>query len=263
MSYTQASTLHRSWGWALLFGFVLLGLWDMTGWDLMLARWYAHAEGFPWRDHPVLSHVLHDRVRQVGWVAMFGLTLWAAWPIGAWRKWSRTERWSLVAAVWLSLLLIVSIKRFSLTSCPWDLAEFGGTAAYVSHWQWGLADGGGGHCFPGGHASTVFGFLALPLWWGRRAPRVAAFLCWVILGLGLGLGWVQQMRGAHYLSHNLWTAWLCAAMAWSVLHMAKRLQPKAFYVDPAPVEAETACAKATYSAGVTSSARRCTSNTPP
>lgn len=228
MRHTQASATHRSWGYALLLGFALLGLWDLTGWDLTLARWYADAEGFPWRAHPLLSHVLHDRVRQVGWVVMAGLTLWAAWPMGVGRTWSRTERWSLVTAVWMSLLLIVTLKRFSLTSCPWDLAEFGGTAASISHWQWGIADGGGGHCFPGGHASTAFGFLALPLWWWRHSPRAATFLFVTIVVLGLGLGWVQQMRGAHYLSHNLWTAWLCGATAWGVMGIAKRLRPSAF-----------------------------------
>jgi membrane-associated PAP2 superfamily phosphatase len=131
----------------------------------------------------------------------------------------------------LALLLIVSIKRFSLTSCPWDLAEFGGSAAYVSHWQWGVPDGGGGHCFPGGHASTVFGLLALPLWWWQRSPRRAQLLLWAILALGLGLGWVQQVRGAHYLSHNLWTAWLCATTAWTVMLGMRRLKPNAFDAD--------------------------------
>jgi membrane-associated PAP2 superfamily phosphatase len=32
----------------------------------------------------------------------------------------------------------------------------------------------------------------------------------LILGLILGfaMGWGQMMRGAHFMSHNLWTAWV-------------------------------------------------------
>jgi membrane-associated PAP2 superfamily phosphatase len=217
--------IERQWAWALGWGFLLLLMWDVWGFDLQLARWYGNADGFIWRDHPLLSGVLHDQIRRVGWLVLLGLTVWAAWPVGVGRSWLRTDRWSLIAAIALSLLWVVVIKRFSMTSCPWDLAEFGGVALYVSHWQWGVADGGGGHCFPGGHVSTAFGFLALPLWCWRRAPVCARILLVLILLLGLGLGWVQQMRGAHYLSHNLWTAWLCAATAWVVMRLSTRMEP--------------------------------------
>ena len=34
---------------------------------------------------------------------------------------------------------------------------------------------------------------------------------WLVLALVLGLilGIAQQLRGAHYMSHTLWTAWIC------------------------------------------------------
>ncbi|WP_374709539.1 hypothetical protein [Massilia scottii] len=28
-----------------------------------------------------------------------------------------------------------------------------------------------------------------------------------MLGLGFALGWVQQLRGAHFLTHTLWSMW--------------------------------------------------------
>lgn len=245
MSNIQSQPIERRWAWVLCGGLLLLGVWDALGLDPQWARWYGDANGFAWRDHPFFSGVLHDQVRRVGWVLVLGLTAWAAWPVGAWRTWSRTERWGLVAAIWLSLLLVVSIKRLSLSSCPWDLAEFGGSAQYVSHWQWGVADGGGGHCFPGGHVSTAFGFLAVPLWWWRRAPAQARIALALILAIGLGLGWVQQMRGAHYLSHNLWTAWLCAATAWAVMQVSHRFGPHQTTGGMIRVAAQTDCAKAT------------------
>jgi membrane-associated PAP2 superfamily phosphatase len=31
---------------------------------------------------------------------------------------------------------------------------------------------------------------------------------------GLVLGVAQQMRGAHFMSHTLWTGWLCWTTGW-------------------------------------------------
>lgn len=120
----------------------------------------------------------------------------------------------MVASIWLCLLVIVLLKGISRTSCPWDLEVFGGTAAYVSHWNWWVSDGGPGRCFPGGHASTAFAFLPLAWWLRRSHPGLARGVLWTIVAAGMALGWVQQLRGAHFLSHNLWTGWLCWAVAW-------------------------------------------------
>ncbi|MGQ3050199.1 MAG: phosphatase PAP2 family protein [Roseateles sp.] len=110
--------------------------------------------------------------------------------------------------------LIPVLKRASSTSCPWSLIQFGGDfARYVPHWLLGLPDGGPGGCFPSGHASTAFAFI--PGWFALRdhAPRVARFFLVVVLICGAVLGWVQMMRGAHFLSHSLWTAWICWAVS--------------------------------------------------
>jgi membrane-associated PAP2 superfamily phosphatase len=96
------------------------------------------------------------------------------------------------------------------------LAEFGGAARHLSHWRWGVADGGPGHCFPSGHAVSAFAFFGLYfLWRGHDAGR-ARILLWAVLGVGLLFGSAQLVRGAHYPSHTLWTAWLC----WTISALA-------------------------------------------
>ena len=59
----------------------------------------------------------------------------------------------------LSLAVVSTLKYTSSTSCPWDLSEFGGVARHVSHWALGVLDGGGGKCFPAGHASAGIAFF--------------------------------------------------------------------------------------------------------
>jgi membrane-associated PAP2 superfamily phosphatase len=145
----------------------------------------------------------------VGWALIIGLALAIRWPVGVLRHLSKSERIAMLLGILASVLSISTLKQLNHTSCPWDLAEFGGMANYVSHWVLTVRDGGPGQCFPGGHASTGFALFAGYFALHKKAPRAAH--AWLVAALvaGFGLGWVQQIRGAHYFSHNLWTAWIC------------------------------------------------------
>jgi membrane-associated PAP2 superfamily phosphatase len=117
---------------------------------------------------------------------------------------------TLAAAASVSLL-----KGFSATSCPWDLQHYGGVASYVPHWTRG-ADGGAGHCFPAGHAASGFAFVSGGFAFREHEPRIARLWLLAALAAGLLLGLAQQWRGAHFMSHTLWTAWTCLAVAWAI-----------------------------------------------
>jgi len=204
-----------------LLGLMLLLAWDATGLDRVMAHWFGSADGFPWRENWFVVKVLHDATQRVGWLWLAGMAVCIFWPVGVLRGLTRTERAGMVGGTLLALLAIAVMKQTSHTSCPWDLAEFGGTGTYVSHWLWGVRDGGGEHCFPGGHASTGFalvtGYFALR----ESAPRAARLWLIAALATGFGLGLVQQVRGAHFTSHTLWTAWICWAVA-GLAHIALR-----------------------------------------
>ncbi|PWW49086.1 phosphatase PAP2 family protein [Melaminivora alkalimesophila] len=187
-------------------------LWDVSGGDLPLARLFGTAQGFAWRHDPTFGFLLHAVPRALSTACVLAL-VWGVWrPWGPLRTLPAADRGQLVLSIVLAMLAVQALKRLAATSCPWDLAEFGGVAVYVSHWDWGVWDQGPGHCFPAGHASAAFGFVAG--WWvlRRKLPRLALpWLCAALIS-GVVLGWAQQVRGAHYLSHTLWTGWIC----WSV-----------------------------------------------
>ncbi len=206
--------------------------WDLSGLDMAVMRSIGNEQGFPWRHAWLLERALHDGLRQVLVLAFVALCAWAGWPRAAL---PRRERLAVAALVALSLLAVNLVKNTSLTSCPWDLRAFGGVARWVSHWDWGQADGGAGRCFPGGHASSGFAFLALCLPWLAPPPGVArrraAGLRWLAAALGVGLlaGAVQTLRGAHFPSHTLWTLWICAAVSvagWWLFTRAWAYQPR-------------------------------------
>jgi len=219
-------------GWLLVLGLTLL--WDLSGADLTVMQAIGGPHGFALRDQWLLSQVLHDALRQLLTGLYLLVWLWAAWPSAhphgpatLWRL-PRPERLRLALLVTLSLLVINLLKQASQTSCPWDLQSFGGPAHYVSHWTLGQNDGGTGHCFPGGHASSGFAFLPLSLPWllppagQQRAKAPGWWWLGAALLTGLLAGSVQTLRGAHYPSHTLWTLVICGGVSLAGWHVAQR-----------------------------------------
>lgn len=195
-------------------GLVVLLAWDWSGLDVPLARWFGNSDGFALRSNWFLVHVAHEGARTVAWVIALVLTVSIWWPVGFMRRVDYPRRVQLMVSILLGLAVLAVMKRISETSCPWDLQEFGGIARHVSHWAWGVNDGGRGHCFPAGHASAGFAFVSGYFALRHHLPKLARI--WLALALlaGFSMGWAQQVRGAHYMSHTLWTAWLCWTSAW-------------------------------------------------
>ena len=213
------TTQRRDWAITAA-ALALLLAWDFAALDLPAARAFGSGQGFALRHHWLTQRVLHDGGRWVGFMAL------AAILINLWRPWwpgpSKRERWWCLGITFVCLLAVPAIKQISLSSCPWDLQEFGGVARYVSHWQWGVADGGKGHCFPSGHAIAAFAFFSG--WFMLRGHHPTAARWWLggVLVLGALFGLAQLARGAHYPSHTLWSAWLC----WVICVVAEPLISK-------------------------------------
>jgi membrane-associated PAP2 superfamily phosphatase len=209
----RPGTLHLT-----LAALVLLLAWDLLALDRAAMHLVGSAQGFGWRDHVLTSGLLHGGGRVLGWavLALLVVNVWR--PL--WPGPSRGERVRWLAVTLLCALLVPALKQLSPTSCPWDLAEFGGQARYLPHWQalWsGLRDGGPGGCFPSGHASAAFAFVGG--WFVLRPhhPRSARRWLGAVLLAGLLFGGGQTLRGAHFPSHTLWTAWLCWALSAALL----------------------------------------------
>ena len=189
--------------------------WDAAGQDLAAAQLFGSGAGFPLRNHWFLVQVLHEAARYLAWLLALALTLGVWWPRGVLRQLDMAGRVQVAASALLALAVISAVKNLSATSCPWDLAAFGGVARYASHWALGTLDGGSGRCFPAGHASAGFAFIGGYFALRRRAPRAARWWLGSAVTAGLVLGSAQQVRGAHFMSHTLWTGWLCWTTGWA------------------------------------------------
>ncbi|WP_040571045.1 phosphatase PAP2 family protein [Methyloversatilis thermotolerans] len=203
---------------------VLLALWA-NRWsdaDLQVTGWFYDAASatFPLRRDAVMSDLLHEGVKWLSVLAWLGLLLiWGALRL---RRRAPDLRARIAFVLWTSLLAAIAVnvaRAGSAHSCPWSLTAFGGQASYFRLFDAAPAQSGSGHCLPSGHAATAFMWLAaLPVLDGSHRRRgMLAVLC-----LGAVAGAVQVMRGAHFPSHVLLTASLCAAVALLCACVARR-----------------------------------------
>lgn len=203
--------------------FSLIVLWDVSGLDMPFARLVGGKAGFPLRDSWFLTTVLHDGVKQLAWMFVLALAVSTVWPWGPLKDLPFARRVQLTAVTLCASGLIALLKAGNHTSCPWDLEQFGGVASYISHWTgWVRSDGGGGHCFPAGQASTGFAFIAGYFALRDDKPQLARWWLLASIALGLVLGGAQQLRGAHFMSHTLWTGWICWLFGWTANALFKR-----------------------------------------
>lgn len=197
---------------ALLSGTVLMH----GGGDEGLADLLYRSEGSQWllRDAWGTRVLVHQGGKWLSILA--GLTAIAS-CIRAWlRKDVPSVRWSLlylVLAVGLSTGMVSLLKSLTAMDCPWDLLRYGGTREFVGLFQSRPAGMAKALCFPAGHASAGYAWVSLyfaALLWRPR---------WRWAGLAIGLtagmvfGFSQQLRGAHFLSHDVFsllTCWLVA-----------------------------------------------------
>jgi len=214
---------------ALWLGLALLAVlaWELAGADRALSAWAGGAAGFPLRHPGTWASALHEAGRVLGGLMLLALFVDAAWPAPPWRAPAAVlgvaRRRLVAAATVATLLLVPALALLAYLALRWDVVDHGGTVPWVSHWALGVADGGPGHCFPSGHASAHFFFAFVALREHRRIGLGARWLLAAVGALGLLFGAVQVVRGAHYLSHVLWSGWLCAALAVAVA-AALRLQ---------------------------------------
>lgn len=198
--------------WPLLGMSLVIAIWAAAGADFWLADQIYAWQGSSWslKKAFLTEDVIHVAGRNIS--AMAWLALLVCYAIARYREgWSHHRRplAFLLLATLTGTLLVAWIKSWSNVDCPWDLIRYGGERPYIDLFSLRPVGLSRGRCFPSGHAGGGYAWLALYFflfavrpswrWWGLAAGLV----------LGLTFGISQQLRGAHFLSHDLWTATIC------------------------------------------------------
>lgn len=218
------ASLPRRWAWTTLATALAFLAWEAAGGDRWLGDLAGTVAGFPLRHHWLLDTVVHRIGRLVAWALTLALCVGVWWPWGPLRQLPPARRLQLAGGVLLSAAVVSLLKTVNPAACPWSLAAYGGVAEPVSHWWWWAVPAGErGGCFPAGHASAGFAFVGGYTVFRPVAPVLARRWLLVALGAGLLLGLSQQWRGAHFMSHTLWSGWLCWCLAWALDSVCRRV----------------------------------------
>lgn len=185
---------------------------ELTSLDMNLTRhFYSAADGgFVGRYSFFLEDILHDRAKQLVIVfsvlAILGL---AGTFILQRLKPYRRELVCLVLSLGLATAFVSPLKTITGVQCPWSLKEFGGQETYSELLSPRPPTDKPGRCWPGGHAATGFAIFALFFALRDRRPRMARNAFIFAIGLGSVFSVSRMLQGAHFFSHNVWTAVFC------------------------------------------------------
>lgn len=225
-------------GLPLLLFIVAIAFIEIADIDRRLASIIYTLGGNEWtlRHHWVTDQLVHEYGRHLTTMVTFitiGLLV-SSWLHSGLRAGRRVFGYLLLAPV-LTTSLIQTLKHKTNMDCPYNVNLFGGENTYFTLWQSRPLDNIAHYCFPAGHASAGYCWVALffvfhylPESWKPRCtwlkPKYG-----LAYGLALGLifGLSQQLRGAHFISHDIWTAticWLCSGLL--AYFLLERAQPK-------------------------------------
>lgn len=220
---TQMLTL---WGLWISSAVGIFWLANFTALDLILAdRYYDFAHhGFMYKHAFLYETVFHLYAKHALTVLWIGLLLLACLPARLFHiRISASTRYKLRWVVLIAAInaITVSLLKHQMPhACPWDVTRYGGDLPWAPTFSAHPAMEAG-HCFPAGHATSALWLAALGLLWLPQSPRKALLVTLSGLAVGFGLGWAQQIRGAHFLSHTLSSAWLMCGWLLLVITFSK------------------------------------------
>lgn len=186
---------------------------EATSLDSAVTGWFFDpATGtFPLRYNAAFEVVMHQWAKYI--VVLIACAVIAAWLMSFALPSLRQLRRVLLflgLALTLAPATVSVLKAVNPRNCPYDLAEYGGYAPRLRLLEAAPPGNAYGHCFPGGHASA--GFCLFAFYFAGRAldsRRLMQVGLWGGLIAGMGFGLARVAQGAHFLSHNLWSAVLC------------------------------------------------------
>lgn len=199
-----------------------------SGLDLWLAKHIYSFEGgiagnFPWKNNFWLDDVIHEAGRRLVKTMFFAvLALFLASFCSERLYVYRPTLFYLLLATLLSTSAVGSLKQLTAIPCPSAIKIFGGDGEWVDIWQIFSPELPAGRCYPAGHSSGGYAWLAIAF----TVPYASRSFYWALvpgITLGATFGFAQQFRGAHFFSHDLATIAVCWLASGTAFHLLAKL----------------------------------------
>lgn len=230
---TTLTEVLRLW----VFGVICILILQLSGIDHLLAGYlYEATDHWNTRYQWILRNLLHLGGRYlVISIALFALFL-SVLGQSARQKILQTLRlhqtvpnqgiyfFCIFLSVLLCTLIISAIKTINPITCPYKLVEFGGSLHSYTLLSFFDTSVQVGKCFPSGHASGGFSLMSLYFAATLTGQKVSPKLLIPGLALGILFGITQQIRGAHFVSHDIASFLICWTICLSIPNLINSLK---------------------------------------
>lgn len=185
---------------------------EISGFDLTLADTLYSWTGNEWslKKHWLTEGLIHKGGRKlVGVMLALTLVAWAlSYGCSRFRRWRKSINYLLCSSL-LAVIIVNVLKAWTNVDCPWALSEFGGERPYFMLFENRPENLPTAKCLPAGHASGAYAWIALFFIARVYRPQWQLWVLAGVVGFGFLFGIAQQLRGAHFISHDLWTMAIC------------------------------------------------------
>lgn len=192
---------------------------EYSGLDVFLARLFFDqaTQSWPLKSNFITAGVLHKGAQRLVVYFAVGLLLFIAlsFLIKKLQTYRKGAGYLLLCTL-LCTGIVALLKSITHIYTPWDLVLFGGDKPYIRLFDAVPPGLPVGHAFPGGHSSGGFAFVSLYFLLSVYRPRYRYYGLALGLGLGALFAITQELRGAHFLSHDLFSLVICGYVAWAL-----------------------------------------------
>lgn len=196
--------------------------------DEKLALVFFNGTQWPFKDDWLLNHVIHNGGHKFALAAYGALVLVFIYRLL--RRYPSAALAYAITSITLSVLAVNLAKHLLHFPCPWDAFN---DLGQLTPYAWLPQQAG---CFPSGHASSGYAWLSFYYVARLYSPQWRATFAALAIAVGLCFGIAQQIRGAHFISHDLICLYLCWMVASLVFYFWPKLhnQPIPAPLPPAP-----------------------------
>ncbi|MDR2508339.1 MAG: phosphatase PAP2 family protein [Candidatus Accumulibacter sp.] len=215
---------RRQWLLLLVSALFLFLTFEYSPLDMVLERLFFDPINnvFPARRTWFFENFMHDGIRRATILAVCAASVICFFGIAGKLHWlPRRNSWLALLGMLIIAGMTPLLKIITNRHCPWSLVEFGGFAPYDTLSSPAPASLKAGRCFPSGHASS--GYLWLAWFFALRPVRRRSARLALAAGLFLGglFGLSRMAQGAHFLSHVLWSLWFAWAISLTLTLLLK------------------------------------------
>ena len=210
-------------------------LFEYSGLDIW---WESHffdsaRRSWPYRDHWLTEQILHEGGR------LFNIAASGIWLIGfvatvlirSFKKYQAPLLYFLIASA-AGPAIVGILKHITHIYTPWDIIPFAGSLPYIRLFDPVPNGLPAGQAFPAGHASGGYAFFSLYFLLDRFGSPLKRYGIAAGLLLGGLYGFGQQVRGAHFPSHDLFSMIICWYSSFVIYYFFYPKQWRALFNDP-------------------------------